>query len=49
MKASQQPGEPEEISWEGSSRDPLDTVHTAIAEWQEHLKASVKAESSHFE
>jgi hypothetical protein len=28
---------------------PLETVHTVIAEWPEHLKACVKAEGSRFE
>jgi hypothetical protein len=36
LKASQQPGQSEEI--------PLETVHAAIAEWPESLKACVEAE-----
>jgi len=40
-KASQQPGQPEEI--------PLEKVRATTAEWLEHLKACVKAEGSHFE
>jgi hypothetical protein len=28
---------------------PLETVHAAIAEWPEHLKACVEAEGGHFE
>ena len=46
---SEQPGQSEEIPRENSGRDPLETVHAAIAEWPERLKACVKAEGSHFE
>jgi len=28
---------------------PLETVHAAIAEWPEHLKACIEAEGGHFE
>ena len=44
LKASQQPGDPEEIPCEGSGRDPLgDGVFAATAEWPERLKACVEA------
>jgi len=41
LKASQQPGEPEEI--------PPETVRVVTAEWPEHLNACVEAEGGHFE
>jgi hypothetical protein len=28
---------------------PLATVHVAIADWPEHLKACIEAEGGHFE
>jgi len=42
-KASQQPGEPEEIPWEGSGRDPLEMERASTAEWPGCLKACVEA------
>jgi len=48
-KASQQPGQSEEIPRESSSRNTLETVRATIAEWLEHLKARVESEGSHFE
>ena len=42
LKASQQPGESEEIPRESSGS-------AAIAEWPERLKACVEAEGGHFE
>ena len=48
-KASQEPGQSEEIPCESSDREPLETVRAAIAEWPERLKACVEAEDSHFE
>jgi len=49
LKASQQPGQPEEIPHESISRYPLETVHTAIAEWPERFKSCIEAKGSHFE
>jgi len=40
-KASQQPGQSEEI--------PMEMKRAAIAEWPERLKACVEAEGCHFE
>jgi len=48
-KASQQPGQSEEIPHESSGRDPLEMVRAVIAEWPEHLKACVEAEGGHFD
>jgi hypothetical protein len=48
-KASQQPGQSEEIPRESSGNDPLGEVCVAIAEWPERLKACVEAEGVHFE
>ena len=48
-KASQQPGQPEEIPLESSGRDPSGAVRAAIAEWPDGLKACVEAEGGHFE
>jgi len=48
-KASQQPGQSEEIPRESSGTDPLERARAAIAEWSERLKACIKAEGSHFE
>jgi hypothetical protein len=48
-KTSQQPGEPEEIPCEGSSRDPPETERAATAEWPECLKICVEALGGHFE
>jgi hypothetical protein len=42
-KASQQPGEPQEIPCEGSGRDlSLETESAATAEWPEGLKACIQ-------
>ena len=41
VKASQQPGEPEEI--------PLEKERAVKAEWLEGLTACVEAQGSHFE
>jgi len=42
-KASQQPGQPEEVPCEDSGRDPLETDRAVTAEWPEHLRAFVEA------
>ena len=42
-RASQQPGEPEEIPCEGSDTDPPETERAVTAEWPEGLKACVEA------
>jgi hypothetical protein len=47
-KASEQPGQSEEIPRESSGRDPLETVCAAIAEWPERLKACVETEGGNF-
>jgi len=49
QKASQQPGQSEEIPRESNGRDTLETVRAAIAEWPESLKACVEAEGGQFE
>jgi len=48
-KASQQPGQPEEIPHEAAAEIPLEKVHATIAEWPEHLEACIAAEDGHFE
>ena len=51
-KASQKPGHSEErslVKAAAATEIPLATVHAAIAEWPERLKACVEAEGGHFE
>jgi len=42
-KASQQPGEPEEILVKAAAETPLETERVATEEWPERLKACVEA------
>ena len=48
-KASQWPGEPEEILAKEVAEISLDMERAARAEWLECLKASVEADGGHFE
>jgi len=48
-KASQQPGQSEEIPCKTAAEIPLETERAAIEEWPERLKACVEVEGGHFE
>jgi len=48
-KASQQPGQPEEIPHEAAAEILLEMVLAVIAEWPEHLEDCMGAEGGHFE
>ena len=49
LKASQPPGQPEEIPYESIIRDPPGDVRAKIAEWSERLNDCIGAEGSQFD